>query len=53
MTNLKKLNFGGKTWELITDFGIQGVAMGVTITNLTKEYRYYSEPYFVPNVSSN
>lgn len=31
---------------LMTDFGIQGVAMGVTITNLTKEYRYYSEPYF-------
>jgi len=31
---------------LMTAFGIQGVAMGVTITNLTKEYRYYSEPYF-------
>jgi hypothetical protein len=26
--------------------GIFGAALGVTITNLTKEYRYYAEPYF-------
>ncbi len=31
---------------LMTDFGVQGVTLGVTITNLTKDYRYYSEPYF-------
>lgn len=26
--------------------GSQGVSLGVTITNITKEYRYYNEPYF-------
>ena len=26
--------------------GTLGVTLGVTTTNLTKEYRYYSEPYF-------
>lgn len=32
---------------LLSEFqGVFGVALGVTITNLTKEYRYYSEPYF-------
>jgi hypothetical protein len=31
---------------LISDFAVQGVSLGVTITNLTKDYRYYSEPYF-------
>jgi hypothetical protein len=32
---------------LVSDYqGVTGAAIGVTITNLTKEYRYYSEPYF-------
>ncbi len=32
---------------LISEYqGVTGAAIGVTITNLTKEYRYYSEPYF-------
>lgn len=26
--------------------GVYGAAIGVAITNLTKEYRYYNEPYF-------
>lgn len=32
---------------LVAEYGgIIGAAIGVTITNLTKEYRYYSEPFF-------
>lgn len=32
---------------LYSDFqGIYGATIGVTITNLTKEYRYYTEPFF-------
>lgn len=32
---------------LISEFqSVYGATIGVTITNLTKEYRYYSEPYF-------
>jgi hypothetical protein len=32
---------------LVSEFqGVYGATIGVTITNLTKEYRYYSEPYF-------
>lgn len=32
---------------LISEFqSVFGAALGVTITNLTKDYRYYSEPYF-------
>lgn len=32
---------------LVSEFqGVFGAAIGVTITNLTKEYRYYSEPFF-------
>jgi hypothetical protein len=26
--------------------GVDGVSLGVTITNITKEHRYYNEPYF-------
>jgi len=31
---------------LVSDYNIIGASIGVTITNLSKEYRYFQEPFF-------